>query len=39
MWYGVAAAKQALADSGLEITDENRTRSASSSAPAPAASS
>ena len=35
----VAAAKQAVADSGLEITDENRTRSASSSAPAPAASS
>jgi 3-oxoacyl-[acyl-carrier-protein] synthase II len=24
MWYGVAAAKQALADSGLEISDENR---------------
>ena len=24
MWYGVAAAKQAVADSGLEITDENR---------------
>ncbi|MFM2106848.1 MAG: hypothetical protein RL338_1880 [Chloroflexota bacterium] len=25
MHYGVAAAKQALADSGLEVTDENRT--------------
>ena len=25
MHYGVAAAKQALADSGFEITDENRT--------------
>ena len=25
MHFGVAAAKQALADSGLEITDENRT--------------
>jgi 3-oxoacyl-[acyl-carrier-protein] synthase II len=25
MWYGVAAAKQAVADAGLEITDENRT--------------
>src|SRR5688500_5747202 len=24
MHYGVAAAKQALADSGLEVTDENR---------------
>ena len=24
MWYGVAAAKQAVADSGLEITDANR---------------
>jgi 3-oxoacyl-[acyl-carrier-protein] synthase II len=24
MWYGVAAAKQAVADAGLEITDENR---------------
>ena len=24
MWYGVAAAKQAIADAGLEITDENR---------------
>ncbi len=24
MWYGVAAAKQAVTDSGLEITDENR---------------
>jgi 3-oxoacyl-[acyl-carrier-protein] synthase II len=24
MWFGVAAAKQALADSGFEITDENR---------------
>jgi len=24
MWYGVAAAKQAIADSGLEITDDNR---------------
>ncbi len=24
MWYGVAAAKQAIADSGLEITDANR---------------
>ena len=24
MWYGVAASKQAVADSGLEITDENR---------------
>ena len=25
MHFGVAAAKQALADSGFEITDENRT--------------
>jgi 3-oxoacyl-[acyl-carrier-protein] synthase II len=25
LWYGVAAAKQAVADSGLEIGDENRT--------------
>ncbi len=25
LWYGVAAAKQAVADAGLEITDENRT--------------
>jgi 3-oxoacyl-[acyl-carrier-protein] synthase II len=25
LWYGVAAAKQAVADSGLEIDDENRT--------------
>ena len=24
MWYGVAAAKQAIADAGFEITDENR---------------
>ncbi len=24
MWYGVAAAKQAIADAGLEITDANR---------------
>jgi 3-oxoacyl-[acyl-carrier-protein] synthase II len=24
MWYGVAAAKQAVADAGLEITDDNR---------------
>jgi beta-ketoacyl-acyl-carrier-protein synthase II len=24
MWFGVAAAKQSLADSGFEITDENR---------------
>jgi len=24
MWFGVAAAKQALVDSGFEITDENR---------------
>ena len=24
MWFGVSAAKQALADSGFEITDENR---------------
>ena len=24
MWYGVAAAKQAVADAGLDITDENR---------------
>jgi 3-oxoacyl-[acyl-carrier-protein] synthase II len=24
MWYGVSAAKQAIADAGLEITDENR---------------
>ena len=24
MWYGVAAAKQAVADAGLEITDEKR---------------
>jgi 3-oxoacyl-[acyl-carrier-protein] synthase II len=24
MWYGVAAAKQAIADAGLEINDENR---------------
>ena len=24
MWYGVAAAKQAVADAGLEITDANR---------------
>ena len=24
LWYGVAAAKQAVADAGLEITDENR---------------
>jgi 3-oxoacyl-[acyl-carrier-protein] synthase II len=24
MWYGVAAAKQAVADAGLEITDQNR---------------
>jgi 3-oxoacyl-[acyl-carrier-protein] synthase II len=24
MWYGVAAAKQAIADAGLEITDDNR---------------
>jgi 3-oxoacyl-[acyl-carrier-protein] synthase II len=24
MWFGVAAAKQALADSGLEVTDANR---------------
>ena len=24
MWYGVAAAKQAIADAGLEISDENR---------------
>jgi 3-oxoacyl-[acyl-carrier-protein] synthase II len=24
MWYGVAASKQAIADSGLEITDANR---------------
>lgn len=24
MWYGVAASKQAIADAGLEITDENR---------------
>jgi 3-oxoacyl-[acyl-carrier-protein] synthase II len=25
LWYGVAAAKQAVADAGLEIDDENRT--------------
>ncbi|HXG39475.1 MAG TPA: beta-ketoacyl-ACP synthase II [Candidatus Limnocylindrales bacterium] len=25
LWYGVAAAKQALADAGLEISDANRT--------------
>ncbi len=25
LWYGVAAAKQAVADAGLEITDDNRT--------------
>jgi 3-oxoacyl-[acyl-carrier-protein] synthase II len=25
LWYGVAAAKQAVADAGLEITDANRT--------------
>ena len=24
MWYGVSAAKQAIADAGLEITDDNR---------------
>jgi 3-oxoacyl-[acyl-carrier-protein] synthase II len=24
MWYGVAASKQAIADAGLEITDDNR---------------
>jgi 3-oxoacyl-(acyl-carrier-protein) synthase len=36
--FGVVAAKQALADSGLEITTPMPTASASASAPASAAS-
>ena len=28
MWFGVAAAKQAIADAGFEITDANRRTSA-----------
>ena len=38
MHFGVGAAKQALADSGFELTDENRTEVGSYSGREPAAS-